>query len=57
MDVPVLIRQSINYNLSQSKEEQELVIPAYGENSMSISIEPSVVGNYVVSDSSRGTIL
>ena len=48
MDIPLLIRQSINYNLGQTKEEQELVIPAHGENMMTISIEPSVVGNYKV---------
>lgn len=44
----MLIRQSINYNMGESKEEQEIVIPKFGENFMKVVIEPSVVGMYTV---------
>ena len=44
----MLIRQSINYNMGEANEEQELLIPKKGENFMVIRIEPSVVGQYTV---------
>ena len=44
----MLVHQSINYNMGEAKEEQEMVIPKNGENCMKVHIEPSVVGTYTV---------
>ena len=34
--------------MGESKEEQEIVIPKFGENFMKMVIEPSVIGTYTV---------
>ena len=53
MAVPLLMQQSINYNLAVEKDQQELLVPPRSTGVMRVVLEPSVPGEFAVGVRSR----